>query len=167
MLVVDDEKRSLESLRRVLGGEFDVLCAETAAEAEAVLAGDLVQVILCDQRMPGESGVEFLTRVRENWPEPVRMIISGYTDAEDIIAGVNEAGIYQYVTKPWDPDRLLASGARGGAALSPAEGGRQPCRGDESLQRKPGAGDRDAAATQRRSSSSPASCTRRTARCRT
>jgi two-component system response regulator HupR/HoxA len=109
VLVVDDEKRSLEALRRVLGVEFEVVCASSVAEAEAVLAGDLVQVILCDQRMPGETGVEFLKRVRDQWPEPVRMIISGYTDAEDIIAGVNEAGIYQYVTKPWSPDKLIES----------------------------------------------------------
>ena len=108
VLVVDDEKRSLESLRRVLSIEFEVICAVNAAEAEAVLVGDLVQVILCDQRMPGENGVDFLTRVRDRWPEPVRIIISGYTDAEDIIAGVNEAGIFQYVTKPWDPEKLLA-----------------------------------------------------------
>ena len=108
VLVVDDERRSLESLRRVLSIEFEVICAASAAEAEAVLAGDLVQVILCDQRMPGENGVDFLKRVRDQWPEPVRVIISGYTDAEDIIAGVNEAGIFQYVTKPWDPEKLLA-----------------------------------------------------------
>jgi two-component system response regulator HupR/HoxA len=107
VLVVDDEKRSLESLRRVLNVEFEVICAANAAEAERVLAGDLVQVILCDQRMPGENGVDFLKRVRQDWPEPVRMIISGYTDAEDIIGGVNEAGIYQYITKPWNPDKLL------------------------------------------------------------
>ena len=88
--------------------EFEVICAASAAEAEAVLAGDLVQVILCDQRMPVENGVDFLKRVRDQWPEPVRVIISGYTDAEDIIAGVNEAGIFQYVTKPWDPEKLLA-----------------------------------------------------------
>ena len=72
-------------------------------EAEAILAGDLVQVILCDQRMPGETGVDFLRRVRELWPDPVRMIISGFSESEDIIAGVNEAGIYQYITKPWLP----------------------------------------------------------------
>lgn len=83
--------------------------ARDAAEAEAVLAGEMVQVILCDQRMPGETGVDFLKRVRDTWPEPVRMIISGYTDSEDIIAGVNEAGIYQYITKPWHPDKLLDS----------------------------------------------------------
>ncbi len=107
VLIVDDELRSLESLQRVLSEEFDVLCAQNAQEAEAILAGDLVQVILCDQRMPGETGVDFLRRVREAWPDPVRMIISGFSESEDIIAGVNEAGIYQYITKPWHPQKLI------------------------------------------------------------
>jgi two-component system, NtrC family, response regulator HupR/HoxA len=107
VLVVDDELRSRESLQRVLAEEFDVLCAQNAQEAEAVLAGDLVQVILCDQRMPGETGVDFLRRARELWPDPVRMIISGFSESEDIIAGVNEAGIHQYITKPWHPEKLL------------------------------------------------------------
>jgi two-component system, NtrC family, response regulator HupR/HoxA len=107
VLIVDDELRSRESLQRVLSEEFDVLCAQNTQEAEAILAGDLVQVILCDQRMPGETGVDFLRRVRETWPDPVRMIISGFSESEDIIAGVNEAGIYQYITKPWHPERLI------------------------------------------------------------
>jgi len=107
VLIVDDESRSRESLQRVLAEEFDVLCAQNANEAETILAGDLVQVILCDQRMPGESGVDFLRRVRELWPDPVRMIISGFSESEDIIAGVNQAGIYQYITKPWHPEKLL------------------------------------------------------------
>jgi two-component system response regulator HupR/HoxA len=107
VLIVDDELRSRESLQRVLAEEFDVLCAQNAQEAEAILAGDLVQVILCDQRMPGETGVDFLRRVRETWPDPVRMIISGFSDSEDIIAGVNEAGIHQYITKPWHPQKLI------------------------------------------------------------
>jgi len=107
VLIIDDELRSQESLKRVLSEEFDVLLASNAHEAEAVLAGDLVQAIVCDQRMPGVSGVDFLRHVRETWPDPVRMIISGFSESEDIIAGVNEAGIYQYITKPWDPEKLL------------------------------------------------------------
>ena len=106
ILVVDDEIRSVESLRRVLGDAFEVLTATSAAEAESFLEGETVHAILCDQRMPGLSGVEFLKRVRDRWPDPVRIIISGYTDAEDIIAGINDAGIYRYVTKPWDPEDL-------------------------------------------------------------
>lgn len=116
VMVVDDEIRSLESLRRVLSDEFEVLCARNAAEAAKFLEGDIVQAILCDQRMPGETGVEFLKRVRDTWPDPVRMIISGYSDSEDIIAGINEAGIYQYITKPWHPAKLIET-VRGAVQL--------------------------------------------------
>ncbi|MDK9696808.1 MAG: sigma-54 dependent transcriptional regulator [Siculibacillus sp.] len=109
VLVIDDEIRSLEAIRRVLAEEFEVISVRGAEEAAEVLTGEMVQVILCDQRMPGENGVDFLKRVRDLWPDPVRMIISGYTDSDDIIAGVNEAGIYHYITKPWHPEKLIAS----------------------------------------------------------
>ncbi len=107
ILIVDDEQRSLESLERILEDCFDVETATSAEEAEAILERAWVQVILCDQRMPHASGVEFLKTVRDRWPEVVRMIISGYTDSEDIIRSINEAGIYQYVTKPWQPESLI------------------------------------------------------------
>ncbi|AGK57352.1 two component sigma-54 specific Fis family transcriptional regulator [Hyphomicrobium denitrificans 1NES1] len=107
VLVVDDEQRSLESLQRILEDCFDVKTAVSAEEAEEILENEWVQVILCDQRMPNVSGVEFLKSVRGRWPDVVRMIISGYTDAEDIIRSINDAGIYQYVTKPWRPESLI------------------------------------------------------------
>lgn len=107
VLIVDDEPRSLEALRRILEDDFLVRTAATVAEAQAILGNDWVQIVLCDQRMPEISGVEFLKVVQEKWPDVVRMIISGYTDAHDIIRAVNEAGIYQYVTKPWQPDSLI------------------------------------------------------------
>jgi len=107
LLVVDDEVRSLESLQRILEDDFDVRTALDVEEAERILQQEWVQIILCDQRMPEMSGVEFLKRVRDQWPDVIRMIISGYTDSEDIISAVNEAGIYQYITKPWHPDSLL------------------------------------------------------------
>lgn len=107
VLVVDDEVRSIEAIQRILSDEFEVIGARNAKEAEEVLEGELVQVILCDQRMPGESGVDFLKRVRELWPDTIRIIISGYTDSDDIIEGVNNAGIFQYITKPWSPEKLI------------------------------------------------------------
>ncbi len=107
VLVIDDEVRSQESLRRTLEEEFGVLTASSAAEGLAIMEREFVQVVLCDQRMPETSGVEFLQQVRERWPDSVRIIISGYTETEDIIAGINEAGIYQYILKPWHPDTLL------------------------------------------------------------
>jgi two-component system response regulator HupR/HoxA len=116
ILIVDDEVRSLEALRRTLDEDFTVFTATGAEEARAILAREFVQIVLCDQRMPGTSGVEFLRQVRAQWPEAVRIIISGYTDAEDIIAGINEAGIWQYLLKPWQPDQLLLT-LRGAAEL--------------------------------------------------
>lgn len=107
LLVVDDEVRSLETLERILEDEFDVKTAINVAAAEEILNREWVQIILCDQRMPEIAGVEFLKQVREQWPDVIRMIISGYTDSEDIISAVNEAGIYQYITKPWHPDSLI------------------------------------------------------------
>ena len=107
VLIVDDDVRALESLERVLIDDFDVRTARSAAEALKVLKTDWVQVILCDQRMPGTTGVEFLKDVRRRWPDVIRIIISAYTDPDEILAAVNAAGIYQYVTKPWDPQQLV------------------------------------------------------------
>ena len=109
VLVVDDEVRSQDAMRRTLDEDFTVFTASSAEEARGLLERQSVSVILCDQRMPGQTGVSFLKEVRERWPEVVRMVISGYTDSEDIIAGINEAGIYQYILKPWAPDHLLDS----------------------------------------------------------
>jgi two-component system response regulator HupR/HoxA len=107
VLVVDDEARSQDAIRRTLDEDFEVRCASSADEARAFLEQDTFAVILCDQRMPGTNGVMFLREVRSRWPDTVRIIISGYTDSEDLIAGINEAGIYQYILKPWSPDHLL------------------------------------------------------------
>ena len=111
ILVVDDEIRSQEALRRTLEEDFDVLCASGADEGMAILEREQpvsgIRIVLCDQRMPGTTGVQFLKEVRDRWPDIVRIILSGYTDAEDIITGVNEAGIWQYLLKPWQPEQLL------------------------------------------------------------
>lgn len=111
VLVVDDEVRSQEALRRTLEEDFEVFCASGAGEALAVLEREMpsaaIRIVLCDQRMPGMTGVDFLKEVRLRWPDVVRIILSGYTDAEDIISGVNEAGIWQYLLKPWQPEQLL------------------------------------------------------------
>lgn len=109
VLVVDDEVHSQDALRRTLDDDFTVVTASSAEEARGLLECEPVNVILCDQRMPGQTGMSFLKEVRERWPEVVRIAISGYTDSEDIIAGINEAGIYQYILKPWGPDHLLES----------------------------------------------------------
>jgi two-component system, NtrC family, response regulator HupR/HoxA len=107
VLLVDDEVRSQEAMRRTLEEDFCILTANDAEQARALLERHSVAVVLCDQRMPGLSGVTFLKEVKARWPDTIRIVISGYSDSEDIITGINEAGIYQYILKPWVPDHLL------------------------------------------------------------
>ncbi len=107
VLVVDDEPHSQDAIRRTLEEDFRVITVGSAEEARQQLIQQAVAVILCDQRMPGLTGVEFLSEVRDRWPDVVRVVVSGYTDADDIIEGINEAGIFRFVLKPWAPDHLV------------------------------------------------------------
>lgn len=107
ILLVDDEVHSLNAMRMALEDDFDCITANEADSALALMEQNHVQVIFCDQRMPGRSGVEFLTEVRARWPETVRIVITGYTETNDMISAINDAGIYQFMTKPWHPDQLL------------------------------------------------------------
>ncbi len=114
VLVVDDEQRSLETLQRTLADDFRVLAANSAEEGITILENELVHIVLSDQRMPGTSGVAFLRTVRDRWPDTVRIILSGFTEVEDIITGINEAGIWQYILKPWHPDQLMLTMQKAG-----------------------------------------------------
>ncbi|ADE84543.1 sigma-54-dependent transcriptional regulator [Rhodobacter capsulatus] len=116
ILLVDDEPHSLAAMKLALEDDFDVLTAQGAEAAIAILEEEWVQVIICDQRMPGRTGVDFLTEVRERWPETVRIIITGYTDSASMMAAINDAGIHQFLTKPWHPEQLLSS-ARNAARM--------------------------------------------------
>ncbi|MEL6205838.1 MAG: sigma-54 dependent transcriptional regulator [Pseudomonadota bacterium] len=107
ILLVDDEPHSVASMRMALEDDFAVLEAATADQALALMEEHWVQVIISDQRMPGKTGIELLSEVRDRWPETVRIIVTGYTETNDMIDAINEAGIYQFITKPWHPDQLL------------------------------------------------------------
>lgn len=107
LLLVDDEEHSLTAMRMALEDDFECLTALDAGEATRLMEENFIQAIFCDHRMPGRTGVEFLSEVRERWPETVRIIITGYTETNDMIAAINEAGIYQFLTKPWHPDQLI------------------------------------------------------------
>jgi DNA-binding NtrC family response regulator len=71
-----------------------------------MLALHAVQVIVCDQRMPAMSGTEFLSKVKEMYPETIRIILSGYTGLEAVLDSINRGAIYRFYTKPWDDTQL-------------------------------------------------------------
>ncbi|MCX7646103.1 MAG: sigma-54 dependent transcriptional regulator [Rhodobacteraceae bacterium] len=116
VLLVDDEPHSLAAMRMALEDEFDCITAGDADEAVRRMEEDWVQVVISDQRMPGRTGVELLTELRERWPEVVRIMITGYTDPAAMAGAINDAGIHQFLTKPWHPEQLLMA-TRNGARL--------------------------------------------------
>lgn len=107
LLLVDDEENILSALKRLLRRDgYHIITANSAAEGLQRLAENEVDVIVSDQRMPGMTGVEFLRRAKELYPDTVRMVLSGYTELQSIIDAVNEGAIYKFLTKPWDDQRL-------------------------------------------------------------
>ncbi len=103
VLVVDDEPEVLATLRRQLRREFTVYTAENAQQALEILDTHPVQAIISDQRMPDMSGSEFLARAKEEHPDVLRILLTGYADLQAVIEAVNSGEIFRYVTKPWDP----------------------------------------------------------------
>jgi diguanylate cyclase (GGDEF)-like protein/PAS domain S-box-containing protein len=107
LLLVDDEPNILASLSRLFRREgFQILTATSPAIAFELLAKHKVQVILSDQRMPEMSGTEFFARVRQLYPDTIRIVLTGYTDLDSVTGAINRGAIYKFLTKPWDDDLL-------------------------------------------------------------
>lgn len=106
VLFVDDEENNLKAFRSTFRREMDVLLASGGEEALQILETEQVHVIISDQRMPHMTGSEFLAIARERFPKPMRMLLTGFSDLEAVIAAVNKGGIYAYCTKPWDLNDL-------------------------------------------------------------
>ncbi len=107
MLVVDDEPDNLDLLYRTFRRDFNVLKAESGIRALEVLESEgEVAVIISDQRMPEMKGTEFLSKTVFQFPNTVRIILTGFTDIEDLVDAINSGQVYKYITKPWDPNEL-------------------------------------------------------------
>src|SRR5918996_15432 len=108
ILYVDDEEMSLKYFTRAFESKFRILCAADAAEGYRLLQQhrDDIGLLITDQRMPGEKGVQFLERARQLHPKAVRILTTAFSDLDVAIEAVNSGAIYKYVTKPWDIPQL-------------------------------------------------------------
>ncbi|MBS0367635.1 MAG: EAL domain-containing protein [Proteobacteria bacterium] len=107
LLLVDDEENIRNALRRLLRSDgYQILLASGPTEAFELLATNRVGVILADQRMPDMSGTEFLRRVKDIYPDAIRIVLSGYTDLDTVTASINQGSVYKFLAKPWDNDAL-------------------------------------------------------------
>lgn len=109
LLVVDDEMDVCDSVHDLLRHEFKVLKARSAEEGRKLMRENEIHIVMTDQRMPKVSGVELLSQVRRGHPDAVRMLFTGYSDVESIIAAINQGHIFQFLKKPWQPEELIAA----------------------------------------------------------
>jgi len=107
VLCVDDEENILHSLKRLLRKEgYRLLTATSGAEGLKKLQGNSVHLVMSDQRMPEMSGTEFLAEVKENYPDTIRIVLTGYTEVDSITASINKGHIYKFILKPWNDQNL-------------------------------------------------------------
>jgi putative two-component system response regulator len=107
LLIVDDEENIINSLKRELKcGSYDIYSACSAKEGLELLRGLDVGVLLSDRLMPGMDGVEFLSLVREHYPDVVRVLLTGHSSLQSAMDSINQSQIFSYLTKPWNPEEL-------------------------------------------------------------
>lgn len=101
ILYVDDEKENLTNFKYVFRRDYEIHLALSADEAYRIMQQHTIHVVIADQRMPGETGVEFLERIVPEFPDTVRIILTGYSDIDAVIDAINRSKIYYYLQKPW------------------------------------------------------------------
>jgi putative nucleotidyltransferase with HDIG domain len=112
IMVVDDEPANVRLLERLFRRDYQVIAASSGAEALQLLSQHDVALLVTDQRMPGMTGIELLSRAAEMRPHMVRIILTGYTDMEALVEAINCGQVYRYVTKPWNNEDLRLTASR-------------------------------------------------------
>lgn len=106
ILYVDDEENNLLSFKATFRIKRNVLTAISGDDALKILATHHVDIIITDQRMPEMTGVEFLEKVLKKFPDPMRIVLTGYADMGAVVDAVNKGEIFHYLNKPWNEDEL-------------------------------------------------------------
>jgi len=106
VLYIDDESNNITSFRAAFRRVFNIFTAESAEEGRKVLETETIHVILSDQRMPKMTGIEFFQSILATHPDPIRILITGYTDINAVIDAINVGQVYKYLSKPWNEEEV-------------------------------------------------------------
>ncbi|MFK7970733.1 MAG: adenylate/guanylate cyclase domain-containing protein [Bacteroidia bacterium] len=106
VLFVDDEPDNCLVFKSTFRRSYNVFTASSGEEGLEILGREKIHLILTDQRMPGMTGVEFLTKLVPLYPEPMRIVVTGYSDIEAVINAINNGQVFRYILKPWNDTEL-------------------------------------------------------------
>ncbi len=107
VLYIDDEVHNLTSFKAAFRRKFNVFIAENAEDGRKIVEQEKIHIILSDQRMPKMTGIEFFQSILEVHPDPIRILITGYTDINAVVDAINLGQVYKYITKPWRDDEII------------------------------------------------------------
>jgi response regulator RpfG family c-di-GMP phosphodiesterase len=106
ILYVDDEEINLQAFRSTFKKHYDLFLAASAKEARDILTENEVDIIITDQRMPVETGLDFFESIHKKYPDPIRILLTAYTDMQMVNEAIEKKLIFHYLTKPWDEGYL-------------------------------------------------------------
>lgn len=106
ILYIDDEQDNLTVFYSAFRRNFKVYLANSGPEGLEVMKKQTIHLVIADQRMPEMTGIEFLEKIKLEYPDCIRMVLTGFTDVEAIIEAINKGRVYRYITKPWSKDDL-------------------------------------------------------------
>ena len=106
VLYVDDEINNLNSFKAAFRRDFNIYTAQSAKEGRKVLESEEIGVIITDQRMPVETGIEFLESILPIYPDTIRILLTGFSDINAVMGAINRGQMYKYLVKPWQDDEL-------------------------------------------------------------
>ena len=106
VLYLDDEPNNLTAFKASFRRDFQVMTTESVSEAREILAKQEIHIIISDQRMPEMTGIEFFESILNEFPGPIRMLLTGYADINAVIDAINKGQVFKYFSKPWDDNDL-------------------------------------------------------------
>ncbi|MBK1439398.1 hybrid sensor histidine kinase/response regulator [Parapedobacter sp. ISTM3] len=110
ILYIDDEANNLISFKATFRYRYPVYTAINTDEAREILRSNPnIRIIFCDQRMPGEMGIDFLHKIKHDFPRPIRILLTAYADMETVVDAVNKGHIFRFVRKPWVEEEIISS----------------------------------------------------------
>jgi len=115
VVYLDDNQVMLENFRTIYSPYFRVFITNSAEEAKEIIKNNEIHIIISDQRMPDITGVEFFSSIIKQYPNPIRILLTAFTEIEVIINAINYGHIYQYVRKPYvfeDMKKMLEDAAQ-------------------------------------------------------
>jgi signal transduction histidine kinase len=106
ILYLDDELQNLNSFKAAFRRTYTVFTTDDPEEAIRIIRDENIQIAIADHRMPNITGVEFFTRIKEEYPDPVRILLTGYSDLHTVIEAINSGQVFRFIDKPWEEDSV-------------------------------------------------------------